>query len=596
MAMPVASLAHGAEVITIATDLVDKDRMLLVPGASYQKSGTWHAPLSWATCLILRGVFGAGLAIDHSLARWAARERKRVERAMELRTALSVSDGSAGAMAIDAIEAGSELKLRPFQRADVAYLITMERDCLFMPMGSGKTAVAIRTLQVMQHLGMRPFPALVVAPKSVQATTWPTELLRWGPELSVAVAAGTPSVRRKKIFERADVTIINWDVLHQYSRVSGYGSIRLTDKDRLEKELNDLAPRTIILDEAGRLRDPESKQSRAAKWLAHRAQYAFALTGTPVCNDDAALELWGVLHAVQPSWHPTKGKYSDRYVETGYNLYGGIAVLGLKPEREPEFRQVTQPLFRRLPKEVVLPELPPKLPVIYRHTPMTPRQSRAYHEMEEHMLSHLNEVLEASSPLAALTRLLQFAAASALVEEKVDSRGVAHRNVILEDPSGKVDDLIELLEEMDDQPLVVGAESAQLIELAAARLEKRGITFGLIAGRVPLGDRAEAVRRFQAGELRVMLVVLLAGAEGITLTRARVLLFMQESWRVDLNDQFEDRIHRIGSEVHDSVQVIKQVTPGTVEERKPLVLAGKRDRIEEALRDRDTLALLLGVK
>jgi SNF2 family DNA or RNA helicase len=568
--------------------------MLLVPGAAYQKDGTWHVPPSWATCLVLRGVFGAELKLGGRLVQWASSERRRVERAMELRDALDINPASSGAQVIAAVEHGSELKLRSFQRADVAYLVTMQRAGLLMPMGAGKTAVAIRTLQVMQQLGMDPYPALVVSPKSVMATTWPRELERWAPELDYSIVLGTPAKRRKAIIRRADVTVVNWDLLKAHSRVAGYGSIRLTDKDRQEKELNELAPRTVIFDEAARLRDAESAQSRAAKWLAHRAQYAFALTGTPISNDDAALELWGLLHVIQPAWHPLKGKYSDRYVEIGYSLYGGIVVLGLNPASEPEFRQVTQPLFRRLPKEVVLPDLPPKLPVIYRHTPMTPRQAKAYHEMEEHMLAQLNELLEAGSPLAAMTRLLQFASASARIEERTDAKGVVHRDVRLEEPSAKVDDLLELLEEMDDEPLVVGAESPQLIQIAAERLAKHGISHGMIAGGVPMEDRAEAVRRFQAGALRVMLVVLASGAEGITLTRARVLLFMEESWRTDRNAQFEDRVHRIGSEIHQNIQVIKQVTPGTIEERKPLVLAGKLERVEQALGDKDTLKRLLG--
>ena len=593
--MPVAerTLESPGE-ITVTTQYTDKDRMLQVPGASYQRDGTWSAPLSWATCIIMRGVFGPELQLGPRLIAWAAQERKRVERLMILREAMDIEPGTRGAKLLDEVEGAGEWRLRPFQRADLAYLITARRGCLFMPMGAGKSAVALRTVQVMDYLGMNPYPALIVSPKSVMATTWPVELEKWAPDLSHSLVLGTPAKRRKAIFSRAQVTIINWENLKLHSRVAGYGSIRLTDKDREEKELNELAPRTVIFDEAARLRDPESAQSRAAKWLSHRAAYSFALTGTPLVNDDAALELWGILHVIDPSWHPVKSKYSDRFVVTGYSLYGGLTCMGLDPSHEPEFRAITQPLFRRLPKEVILPTLPPKLPVIYRHTPMTPKQHKAYHEMEEHMLAQLNELLEAGSPLAALTRLLQFAAASARVEEHVKENGQVVRRVILEDPSAKVDDLIELLGELGDEPLVVGAESPQLIQLAAERLLKHGISHVMIAGGVPLEDRAEAVRKFQAGGVRVILVVLAAGAEGITLTRARVLLFMQESWRTDLNAQFIDRIHRIGSEIHTSIQVIKQVTPGTVEERKPVVLAGKLDRIDQALGDGALLARLLG--
>jgi SNF2 family DNA or RNA helicase len=591
--LPLADVTDPASNrIVIQTTYTDRDRMLLIPGSMYQNDGSWKVPLSWASCVVLRQVFGADLQLGPGLVSWAGRERQRVNRGLELRDVLDLPAGSAGAQAIDRVEAGSDWKLKGYQRAGVGYLVVMETAGLFDAMGTGKTATTIRALQVLRELGRDPFPAVVVAPNSVKATVWPVELERWAPELSFTVVDGSASVRRKQVAEKSDVTIINWEAVRLHSRVAGYGDIRLTDKDKQEKELDWLGPRTVICDEAHRLRDPKSAQSRAVTHLLHRARFRYLLTGTPV-NDDA-FDLWGLLHAAAPLWHHGKTRYGDRYVQTGYNLYGGLVVMGLKPETRAEFDKVTLPLYRRIPRELVLPQLPPKLPVQTRHTAMTPKQAKAYREMEEYQLAHLNELLEAPTPLAGLTRLLQFAAASARVEERVDSKGITHHDVILEEPSGKVDDLVELLEEMGNEPLVVGAVSAQLVDLAEARLKNLGISCGVIAGRVPVPERPAVVSQFQAGKLRVILIVLSAGAEGLTLTRARTLLFMQEDWRPDLNSQFVGRVDRIGAEVHDSIQVIRQVTPGTVEERKPAALAAKGERIEDVLRDRATLMRLLG--
>jgi SNF2 family DNA or RNA helicase len=593
--------------IVVTTTYTDRDRMLLIPGSAYRRDGLWNLPVSWASCVVLRGVFGSELKLGPGLIQWAKLERGRIERAYELREALELPLSAAkGAALMDKVEAesGSELKLKPFQRVDVAYLVLMYTAGLLQPMGAGKSAVAIRTLQTLQAGGLVPFPALIIAPNSVKATVWPKELERWAPKLSYSVVDGSAAVRRKAIAAGADVTIINWESVALHSRVAGYGDIRLTDKDKLDKELNNLAPHTVIADEAHRLRVPDSKQSRAVKYLMHQARFRYALTGTPMNSDEAAFELWGILNAIAPEWHHGKAKYGQRYVNTGYNLYGGLTVLGLKPDMVEEFRQVTLPLYRRLPKKLILPQLPEKLPVIIRHTPMTPKQLKAYHQMEKDQLAILNDILVAKNQLTVLTRLLQFAAASASVEyvtktvknEDDTEREEVKPVVTLENPSGKVDDLVELLEEMDDEPLVVGAVSRQIIELAAARLKESGISYGLITGVQSSAQRAEAVERFQNGELRVIMVTLGTGAEGITLTRSRVLLFMQESWSPITNDQFIDRVHRIGSEVHGNrgIQIIKQVTPDSVEERKPLMLAGKYERIEEVLGDENVLRRLLG--
>jgi SNF2 family DNA or RNA helicase len=581
-----------AAVITVETAYTDAERMQLVPGATYQKNGSWHVPLSWGSCLVLRGVFGSELTLGAGLRTWGARERARVQRMLELRDALAIPAGTPGALAIDKVEGSGTLRLRAFQRADVAYLVVAERALLAAPMGAGKSPVAIRALQVLASLGRDPFPALVIAPSSVKQTVWGRELAKWAPELSVSVVDGSATARRKQIAERADVTVINWESARLHSRVAGYGDIRLTDKDRLEKELNELAPHAVIMDEAHRLRDPKSAQSRAVKWLAHRARFRYALTGTPVDRD--ASDLWGLLHVVAPEWHPGRTRYLQRYVETGYSLYGGLMILGLDAGHEPEFRAVTQPLYRRIPKAVILPELPPKLPVQTRLTPMTPKQAKAYREMESGQLAILDQILVAKNPLSVLTRLLQFAAAHASVEIIQGKNGYPKQKVTLTAPSAKVDDLMELLEELGDEPLVVVAVSAQLIALAEQRVRDAGVTCSIVTGAQNAAECDLAVQRFQDGADRVIMLTLGAGAEGLTLTRARVILFMQESWQPLLNDQAAGRIHRIGSEHHESVQVIKQIAPGTVEERKKAVLKRKGVKIEEVLQDREAVARLLG--
>jgi SNF2 family DNA or RNA helicase len=211
--------------------------------------------------------------------------------------------------------------------------------------------------------------------------------------------------------------------------------------------------------------------------------------------------------------------------------------------------------------------------------------------MEEMLMAALNELLVAPNPLSQLTRLMQFAAANA----EITGRDEKNNAIIkLTNPSAKVDDLIDLLEELDDQPLAVAAVSRQLIDLAAARLDKEKISYGLITGAQSSLERDRAIDQFQNGKIRVILFTLGAGAEGITLTRSQRILFMQRSFSPLQNAQGEDRIHRIGSEIHDHVQIIHQVTPGTIEERQWDQLIEKGARIEEVVRDREALARLLG--
>jgi SNF2 family DNA or RNA helicase len=477
------------------------------------------------------------------------------------------------------------VKLLEFQRPGVAFLVTNRRAILADPMGTGKTAQMIRTLQVLSEMGENPFPALVVCPNSLKLSTWSSELSAWAPELTHQVIDGSAAQRRKQLAVDAQVRILNWESVRLHSRLAPYGSISLTDKEKEPKELNDLGLRTVICDEAHKMKDVRAAQTRAVWAVLHEAEFRYLMTGTPIANNIG--DLWSLLHGVEPTWFPARTKYLDRWADMSLNYFGGMDIHGVKDQNREEFFKVIDPLVRRIPKEAALPQLPPKLPVQIRHTPMSPKQKKMYTEMRDYLVAQLNDLLVAPNPLSQLIRLSQFASASAEIGEDGSVRLTA--------PSSKVDDLEDLLEELGDEPLVVAAVSRQLIELAAERLTKLKISHGLVTGAQSIFERQDAVRRFQAGHLRVILLTLGAGAEGITLTRASRMLFMQESFSQVQNLQAEDRVHRIGSEIHDSVQIIKQITPDSMEEHRRDLLEVKGMRMEEVVRDKETLLKLLGV-
>lgn len=631
-----------------------------IPGARYKRElGAWNLPASWASCVGLRGRFRTQLEVGPKLSEWAWNERRnRVEPVMRIRDALH---SLAGDPYLDRIEEGTHLKLFPYQRVDTEFLVTNKRALLANPPGLGKTGVTIRTLQLLRERGDNPFPAIIVCPNSLKFTVWKDGFAQWAPEVTVAVVDGSAATRRKTLKEKADVYIINWDSVRLHSNLAPYGTIHLTDAERTPKELNALGHRTVIMDEAHRLKDPRAKQTRATWAIAHQAVYRYALTGTPATNDIG--DLWSLLHCIEPDWFPARTKFLDLYAQMSHGYWGGAQVVGINPATRDELFSLVDPLMRRVPKEAALPQLPPKLPVQYRHTPMTTGQQKAYDQMRDMMVAQLNEILVAPNPLSKLTRLMQFAAASAELSE-VKTRVVLnefrvtlteediltikakygddivgsedqmmsairdhfngstkrrarfliedrwfepdqvvqmyseveeeYQDVLLTDPSSKVDDMMDLLDEMGDEPLVVAAVSRRLIELAAKRLDKHKISHGLITGAQTPLERQAAVNLFQDGKIRVILLTLGAGAEGITLTRANTMLFMQESYSEVQNAQAEDRVHRIGSEGHAEVRIIKQVTPNSVEENKILVLQDKRARLEDIVRDRETLLKLLG--
>jgi SNF2 family DNA or RNA helicase len=597
-------LAEDPRKIEVVTDFSDRYQIRSLPGSNYHKdTQTWRVKTSWAACLTLRGLFRDDLVIGENLIKWASAQRlTRINPAMALRDVLSaelLEDDQIQRIIriigqdIEAGEAGR--RLFAYQRADTAYLVLARHAILANPPGLGKTGSVIRALQVLTRLDELAFPVLVIAPNTVKRT-WEDELRKWAPDLRVSVVDGPAGKRRKAIESDADVYVINWEALRIHSRLSAYGAMALTEDEKTPRELNQRQFRTVIADEAHRARDAHAKQTRAMWALMHAAEFRYLLTGTPVVSNMG--DLWSLLHAVEPEGFPAKTKYIERWARVELGFFGGAEILGLNPETADEFRAVTEPLYRRIPKAAALPQLPPKLDVMYRYCDMSLPQSRLYQAMEKDMITEVQGgLVSAANGLAKLTRLLQFAAASAeTYEDTVADKETGEDKVItrvrLKMPSSKVEDLVDLLDETDEEPLVAVAVSTQLIRLAAARLAKAEISCGVITGDVSTGDRQEYIRQFQAGEIRVMLMNIDAGGEGITLTRASRILFMQRSWSKVKNEQVEDRLHRIGQAA--PVQVIDQIAPGTVEYRKLDILADKGERIEEIVGDQAALLKLLG--
>jgi SNF2 family DNA or RNA helicase len=580
------------EHILISADWRYKELCKSLPGASWSASEqVWRVPLSWTTCLALRSTFRSDLEIKPTLGAWAANQLEtRITPANNLRE-------------LETYE-GDEV-LFPHQRAGVAFLATAKRALLADEPGLGKTAQAIRALKALNDKQEEVFPILIVCPNTLK-NNWAREFARWWPDVTTQVIKGS-AVQRKKQFEQpAQVFIINWESLRSHSRLSPYGSISLTrcracggqdekiSENRCEvhlRELNNFKFKAVIADEIHRSKDPKSKQSRALWSASGNAEIRFALTGTPIANN--VVDLWSILHWISPKDWPSKTKWIDRMVDVMLNAFGGMMVLGVKPQMQDEFYNSVNPYMRRMLKKVVLPNLPPVLKE-RRDVEMSTKQKKAYEQMRDLMISELEsgDTLAAPSVLTQTIRLLQFASSYATIAV---NETTGEPRAVLDAPSCKIDALMDDIENGDfgDDAVAVSAVSKQLINLLSAELTKKKIAHGLITGDQDEDERQKAIDDFQSGAIKWILFTAQAGGVGITLTAARRLIMLQRPWSLVDYKQVLDRVHRIGSEIHDSIVITDYVTEGTIEERVIQVLETKADNFEQIVRDKDQLLKLL---
>ena len=595
--MPVnVELDQDGERIVISADWRFKELCKSLPGSSYDgTTQSWSVPASWSSCLALRSTFKSDLELGEVLKQWAgALKTEFVEPAMALRNVEHLPDGEGDA------------DLFPHQRAGVKFLATAKRALLADEPGLGKTAQAIRGIKAIKDAGEDVFPVLIVCPNTLKKN-WQREFNKWWPEVNVKVIKGTPIQRRKQFEEEGvDVYVINWESLRTHSRLAPYGSIALArcpeckgHDERVtinkcevhERELNKIPFKAVVADEMHRSKDPKSKQTRALWAASGDAEIRFALTGTPIANN--VLDLWAILHWISPKNWPSKTKWIDRMVSTMLNAFGGMMVLGLKPEMEAEFHATVDPHMRRMLKANVLPWLPPVVNE-RRDVEMSTKQKKAYEQMRDHMIAELegSGPVVAPSVLTQTTRLHQFASSYA---EMVIDELTGDQKAILSDPSCKIDALMDDIDNGDfgDDSVAVCAVSRQLLELLSARLEKAKIPHGMITGAQNEDERQKAIDDFQSGRIKWILFTDKAGGVGVTLTAARQLVMLQRPWSLVDHKQALDRVHRIGSEIHDSILIIDYVTEGTIEERVIQVLETKAENFEQIVNDKSRLLQLL---
>ncbi|UDL15902.1 DNA helicase [Microbacterium phage Pumpernickel] len=605
-------IADDGKHINIDAALRYKELCASIPGSRYV-GGRWRLPVSWASCLALRTTFRDELVIGPKLTDWAIHERSsRVDPSMMLREIIAMD------------ETQGDPDLYPHQRAGVKFLATAKRALLADEPGLGKSAQAIRALLEIQRRGIMAFPALVVCPNTLK-TNWKREFEKWWPGVKVQIIHGTAAQRRKQFEEyfkvegtddRYHVLIVNWESLKGHSRLAPYGSVALKkcqehggEDPKItparcevhERELNRIDFQAVIADEIHRAKSPKAATTRALWSATGNAEYRFALTGTPQSSD--VTDLWSIMHWLAPEEWPSKSKWIDRTVDTMLNAFGGMHVIGIKPTMQEEFHALLNPRMRRMLKSVVLPWLPE---IVYqvRDVEMSAKQAKAYKQMKEKSIAALDngEYVLAADALLQAKRLQQFANSYAEIvvvpgdplhpdpEKQMDKEIVK-----LSEPSATLDAVVDDITNGDfgDDQVAISAVSSQLLELLSAKLTKAGIPHGMITGDYAVDVRQNAIDDFQQGRTKVILFTVQAGGVGVTLTAARWLLRIERPWSLIDDVQGRDRVHRIGSEIHDSIMIVDYIVKDTVQSKVHEALERKGEQFEEVVKDREQIRKMI---
>ncbi|MEA2310471.1 MAG: SWI/SNF-related matrix-associated actin-dependent regulator of chromatin subfamily A-like protein 1, partial [Solirubrobacteraceae bacterium] len=410
-------------------------------------------------------------------------------------------------------------ELRPFQRAGVAYALESRRTFLADEQGLGKTVQALATLEADDA-----YPAVIVTPAGLKLN-WAREIEHWLPHRSTAVVSGT-SVTAPEV----EIVVINYEIVHAHR-------VRLA----LRK------PRALVLDESHYVKNPRAKRTQAVRRLAEALPedaLRLALTGTPVMNH--AEELIAQLRIL------------GRLSEFGSGARFARRFQGAGAEERIHWHLRRTCFVRRL-KSDVLPQLPAKRQVV---VPVALDNARDYKLAQEDVIAWLREqpldLREMEAKVAAALRAERLAQLNAL--KRLAARGKAGAALAW------IEDFMA-----SDEPLVVFAGHREVQELLLDRFPDALH----ILGRDSIEQREAAVHAFQEpGGPQLLVCATRVGGQGITLTRASNVAFLDLEWTPAMHDQAEDRCHRIGQ--HDAVTAWYLLAADTIDETMIELISRKR--------------------
>jgi superfamily II DNA or RNA helicase len=499
--------------------------------------------------------------LSRQLLPWADEQRQREARATA--RARFLAEVEAGRQTLDPLK----LPLFPYQQEGMLHLAFTERALLADEMGLGKTIQAIAACELLRRLrGIE--RVLVLSPASLKGE-WEEQIARFT-DLPVRILQGTRPQRLAQYSEGGEGAFF---YLANYEQV-------LADGDAIQERL---APDVIILDEAQRIKNWQSRTAQAVKRL--RSPYAFVLTGTPLEN--RIDEIYSIVQFLDPALFGPLFRFNRQY----YELDDRGRPVGYK--NLDELHRRLAPIVLRRRKSEVEGELPSRTDKHY-FVPMDTEQAARYADYDLRV---------ARLAAAARKRPLSPDEFKKLQQWLACMRMLCDTPYILDSECRvcpKLQELAEILSEILADPaakVLIFSEWERMLELIRDLADERGIGFAWHTGSVPQVARRHEIRRFKEDPACRLFLSTESGGAGLNLQVANVVIHLDLPWNPA---RLEQRIARAWRK-HQTrpVQVLYLVTEHSIEHRMIPLLAGKQalaDGVLDGLGDLSTMPLPSGRK
>lgn len=407
--------------------------------------------------------------------------------------------------------------LRPYQLKGVEWLLNNDRCILADDMGLGKTIQVIKAINLLIEQESIS-KVLIVSPISL-IKNWEEEFDKWYPEMEIyRVLSKDSNISIIKALSNFNILITNYERLR-------------TDSTIFEEFDFDL----IVADEVHRVRNYNSQISKSFNKIS--SSRLWALTGTPIENN--VEDLINLASYISP------GLFSKKDIK----------------RNEIYIKEKIRPFILRRNKNQVLTELPE---IIENFIPvdLTNEQREEYEKIWK---TRKTIVSSEGSYFSVLSKL---------------------RNICDGDEdylkNAKVKEALNIFKNtipIDEKVIIFSYYKTPLKAVESALLHEK-ISFQTILGDDDLTTREKNIENFKSDpNIKILLASSRVAAEGLNLTVANNVIFLNRWWNPSSNNQARDRVNRMGQE--KIVNVYNIYCANTIEDRLNEILTEKGSLYEK---------------
>lgn len=456
------------------------------------------------------------------------------------------------------------------QRATLEEMWDAEGWGFIFEMGTGKSKTTVDNICMLREVGGLT-KVLIVAPKGTYETWSEKQIPEHMPERHLSTTfvhlwrgGGSPREQRdlSRIMGVRDymcILVMNIEALSMSTKAQ-----RTVDEFMRHGRV------MVVVDESSTIKNPQAIRTKRLLKIGRAAAWRRILTGTPATR--SPLDMWSQMEFVEPGCLGFRSYYAfrARFAIVEKKHFGGRSVDIVVGHRDTDVLASRVADHATIIRKEDCLDLPPK---VYetRYVEMTEEQERLYADLKKYATAEI-EAGTFVTTTQVITQILR-------LHQILCGHVVNEQGGVTDVPTRRLDALEELIEETSGQN-IVWCSYRRDVDKVVERLTRMGRRVVRYDGSTSQVDRALAVDLFQEGKVDDFVGTPHAGGYGLTLTKARTVIYYSNSYDLEKRLQSEDRAHRIGQT--GSVLYVDLMVRGTVEER-----------IVEALHRKQTLASII---